>query len=407
MKRGWLRARLLPVALLAAACVLFAPAAPAWCAASPSASKPPVVTYTVPSALSASTAVMAWSGNSVQVYYESGSSPVVAASCELYINDARVTLEQSPVDMNLGNGSAIQFPIPNSYTVPHGDLKFKVVLVTKAGERTDYGWTYSYGAGAPKPTLIDTGIMRQWWPYIARGGVVVVELTVISIAFAMVFALFGALGRLSRGLGLREAWAKHHSVSFLLGNTGRKIPYWLATFYTSLFRGTPLLLQIIVIYYGSTAVITWAQARWSIFNHVGFPSAFVTGVAALSLNYGAYLTEVFRAGIQAVPKGQTEASWALGLNAWQTRRRIVLPQAFKIVIPAVGNDFIALIKDTSLVSVITVAELLERAQLVAGRTGNYLSPLLVAAAVYWMLTIFFSFWQARLERRLEHDRARA
>ena len=249
--------------------------------------------------------------------------------------------------------------------------------------------------------------MRQWWTYIAKGGLVVVELTVISIAFAVVFALFGALGRLSRGLGLREAWDKHHSVSFLLGNTVRKIPYWLATFYTSLFRGTPLLLQIIVIYYGSTAVITWAQARWSIFNHVGFPSAFVTGIAALSLNYGAYLTEVFRAGIQAVPKGQTEASWALGLSAWQTRRRIVLPQAFKIVIPAVGNDFIALIKDTSLVSVITVAELLERAQLVAGRTGNYLSPLLVAAAVYWLLTIFFSFWQSRLERRLEHDRARA
>ncbi len=404
MKRGWLRARLFPVAVLAAACVVFVTAAPAWGAASPSASKLPVVTYTVPSALSASTAVMAWSGNSVLVNYKQGTSPVDTPKCELSINGARLTL--TPVDMSMVGGNGVQFPIPTNYVMPHGDLKFKVVLVTKAGERAEYDWTYSYG-GAPKPTLIDTSIMRQWWRYIAKGGIVVVELTVISIAFAMVFALFGALGRLSRGLGLREAWDKHHSVSFLLGNTARKIPYWLATFYTSLFRGTPLLLQIIVIYYGSTAVITWAQARWSIFNHVGFPSAFVTGVAALSLNYGAYLTEVFRAGIQAVPKGQTEASWALGLSSWQTRRRIVLPQAFKIVIPAVGNDFIALIKDTSLVSVITVPELLERAQLVAGRTGNYLSPLLVAAAVYWMLTIFFSFWQARLERRLEHDRARA
>ena len=404
MKQGWLRARLLSVALLAAACVLFVTAAPAWCAASPSASKLPVVTYTVPSALSASTAVTAWSGNSVLVNYTPGSSPVDAARCELYINGRRLAL--TPLDMSMVGGNGVQFPIPTNYAMPHGDLKFKVVLVTQAGQRMDYNWTYQYG-GAPKPTLIDFGIIRQWWTYIAKGGVVVVELTVISIAFAMVFALFGALGRLSRGLGLREAWDKHHSVSFLFGNTARKIPYWLATFYTSLFRGTPLLLQIIVIYYGSTAVITWAQARWGIFSHVGFPSAFVTGVAALSLNYGAYLTEVFRAGIQAVPKGQTEASWALGLSSWQTRRRIVLPQAFKIVIPAVGNDFIALIKDTSLVSVITVPELLERAQLVAGRTGNYLSPLLVAAAVYWILTIFFSFWQARLERRLEHDRARA
>ena len=83
---------------------------------------------------------------------------------------------------------------------------------------------------------------------------------------------------------------------------------------------------------------------------------------ALSLNYGAYLTEVFRAGIQAVPKGQNEAAWAIGLSGWQTQRRVVLPQAFKIVIPAVGNDFIALIKDTSLVSVITVEELLRRSQ---------------------------------------------
>ena len=103
--------------------------------------------------------------------------------------------------MSMVGGNGVQFPIPDSYTMPHGDLKFKVVLVTQAGQRVDYDWTYSY-KGAPKPTLLDTGIMRQWWRYIAKGGVVIVELTVISIAFAMVFALFGALGRLSRGLGL-------------------------------------------------------------------------------------------------------------------------------------------------------------------------------------------------------------
>ena len=305
-------------------------------------------------------------------------------------------------------GDGVQFPMPAHYKVPTGQNTFKVVLVTQAGQRVEYQWKYTYGGpSATAPSIINFTVMRQWWTFIAKGGIVTVELTVISIAFAVVFALLGALGRLAGGLGLRQAWEKYHSWAFLFASTMRKIPYWLATFYTSLFRGTPLLLQILVIYYAIPAVILWARVRWSVFNHVPFPSAFVSGVAALSLNYGAYLTEVFRAGIQAVPKGQTEASWALGLSSLQTRRRIVLPQAFKIVIPAIGNDFIALIKDTSLVSTITVAELLERAQLVGGRIGNYLSALLVAAAVYWILTIFFSFWQARLERRMEHDRARA
>ena len=180
----------------------------------------------------------------------------------------------------------------------------------------------------------------------------------------------------------------------------------IATAYTSLFRGTPLLLQIVAIYFAIPAFIDYMSARWGVWENVPYPNAFVSGVAALSLNYGAYLTEVFRAGIQAVPRGQMEAAWALGMTGWQTQHRIVLPQAFKIVIPAIGNDFIALIKDTSLVSIIAVSEVLHQAQMVGSRTYDYLSPLLVAAAVYWALTIFFSFWQAKLERRLERDRAR-
>ncbi len=392
---------LLAATLLAACMLLMAPSAGA-------ANKLPAVTYTVPSAASDATGVTSWNANSVTVNYTLGSSPVVAAKSELYINGGRVVLSQPPVAMSMVGGDGIQFPLPSTYTVPTGKDTFKVVLVTKAGERAEYQWTYTYrGPSSTAPSIVNFTVMRQWWTFIAKGGIVTVELTVISILFAVVFALLGALGRLSGGLGVRQAWAKYHSWSFLAVSTLRKIPYWLATFYTSLFRGTPLLLQILVIYYAIPAVILWGRAKWGIFDHVPFPTAFVSGVAALSLNYGAYLTEVFRAGIQAVPKGQTEAAWALGLSSLQTRRRIVLPQAFKIVIPAIGNDFIALIKDTSLVSVITVAELLERAQLVGGRTANYLSALLVAAAVYWILTIFFSFWQARLERRMEHDRAHA
>jgi polar amino acid transport system permease protein len=402
MKRRWLLKGALLAVALTLGCML------AVAASAGAANKLPTVTYTVPSAESDATAVTTWAGNSVTVDYKPGSSPVDAANSELYINGARVTLSQPPVDMSMVGGNGVQFPMPAAYDVPKGENTFKVVLVTEAGQRVDYEWKYTYGGpSSTAPSIINFTIMRQWWTFIAKGGIVTVELTVISIAFAVVFALLGALGRLGGGLSLRQAWEKYHSWSFLAVSTLRKIPYWLATFYTSLFRGTPLLLQILVIYYAIPAVILWARARWTIFNHVAYPTAFVSGVAALSLNYGAYLTEVFRAGIQAVPKGQTEASWALGLSSLQTRRRIVLPQAFKIVIPAIGNDFIALIKDTSLVSVITVEELLERAQLVGGRTGNYLSALLVAAAVYWILTIFFSFWQARLERRMEHDRAAA
>ena len=199
----------------------------------------------------------------------------------------------------------------------------------------------------------------------------------------------------------KQAWDRYQSREYMFRMVLGRIPYWIATFYTSLFRGTPLLLQIFVIYQGAPEVIK-AFGLPDTYN----PPAFWSGVAALSLNYGAYLTEVFRAGIQAVPKGQNEVAWAIGLSGWQTQRRIVLPQALKIVIPAVGNDFITLIKDTSLVSVITVEELLRRAQLAGSASLNNFSTLLVAAAFYWALTIFFSFWQAKLETRMARDKAR-
>jgi polar amino acid transport system permease protein len=366
------------------------------------AGTPPKIVGTDPTSVGESAA---WGGGTATVLYYAGTSPVVPSACELDINGAKVPLYGVPVDSSYANGRQLQFSFATSYTPPKGDLKFHAVLVTRAGEHVTYDWAYN-NPGAAKPELLDWPTIKQWWWYIAKGGVTTVELTVISICFAVVFALFGALGRLSRSMSFKEAWNKYRSWGFMALHTLRMIPYWIATFYTSLFRGTPLLLQIFVIYYAIPAIIDYMHARYSWFN-IPYPSAFVSGVAALSLNYGAYLTEVFRAGIQAVPKGQTEAAWALGLSGGQTQRRIVLPQAFKIVIPAVGNDFIALIKDTSLVSTITVNELLHRAQLVGGRTLQFLSALLVAAAVYWILTIFFSFWQARLERRMEHDRARA
>jgi polar amino acid transport system permease protein len=128
--------------------------------------------------------------------------------------------------------------------------------------------------------------------------------------------------------------------------------------------------------------------------------AIVAGVVALSLNYGAYMTEIFRAGIQAVPRGQREAAQALGMPERLVMRRIVMPQATRIVIPAIGNDFIAMLKDSSLVSVITVHETLFLAQRIGRSAFEPIAALLVAGAVYWTLTIAFSFFQERLEHRL-------
>ena len=131
----------------------------------------------------------------------------------------------------------------------------------------------------------------------------------------------------------------------------------------------------------------------------------VLGIFALSFNYGAYMTETFRAGIQAVPRGQTEAAQALGMPGRTRMRRIILPQAVRIITPAIGNEFISMIKDSSLVSVIGVAELLWRAQRVGQSNFRALETLMVAAAIYWALTIILSLVQDRLEKRMaESDR---
>ena len=126
----------------------------------------------------------------------------------------------------------------------------------------------------------------------------------------------------------------------------------------------------------------------------------ITAIVALSLNYGAYMTEVFRSGIEAVPPGQTEAAQSLGMSPRTTFRRIVAPQAFRIVTPAVGNDFVAMIKDSSLASVVGVQEILWRAQVAGKPTFQSMQTLLVAAFIYWVLTIIFSLFQGRLERRM-------
>ncbi|MEZ5125545.1 MAG: amino acid ABC transporter permease [Thermoleophilia bacterium] len=399
-ERHWIsRVSRLAVALALVALCL-APSALAEAASPSPAAGTPVVTGTIPNPDDPK-GLTGWTGRQVVVNYEPNGAEIDVASSQLYINGREQQLSQPPRQLPTGSRvtDSIEFRWADAY--PEGDYEFRVVLKTTTGAEVEKTWSFGSSGEAGSGALIDFGVMRDWFWYIARGAIVTVELTVISIVFASVLALLGSLGRLSRKMSYRQAWERYRSWGYMVRLSVARIPYWVATFYTSLFRGTPLLLQIVAIY----MVIPEALGHFGLPLSYA-PSAFWCGVAALSLNYGAYLTEVFRAGIQAVPKGQHEAAWAIGLSGWQTQRRIVLPQAFKIVIPAVGNDFIALIKDTSLVSVITVQELLRRSQLAGAATFSFFSTLLVAAAFYWALTIFFSFWQAKLETRMARDKAR-
>ncbi len=404
-------------ALLALVLTSLSPAALASGSASPSPAEAPaapegtpIVLGVIPDPTGQRTK---WSGDQININLDVNGAKLDAAASTLTVNGQQITLSTPASLVFLAPGNPTLQMLWNDPKYAEGEFTFEAALFSESGQPLQiydtvnekvvdkYTWTFRSEGEASGGSLINFEIMRQWFWYIAAGAIVTVELTVISIVLACVFALFGSLGRLSKKMTFKQAWARYQSREYMLRMVIGRIPYWIATFYTSLFRGTPLLLQIFVIYQGAPEVIK-AFGLPESYN----PPAFWSGVAALSLNYGAYLTEVFRAGIQAVPKGQNEAAWAIGLSGWQTQRRIILPQAFKIVIPAVGNDFIALIKDTSLVSVITVEELLRRAQLAGASSLNNFSTLLVAAAFYWALTIFFSFWQAKLETRMARDKAR-
>ena len=199
-------------------------------------------------------------------------------------------------------------------------------------------------------------------------------LAVCAIALACVLALIGALCRLS----------------------SNPVLYGVSGFYTSFFRGTPLIVQLFLIYLALPQVAAgFGNARVSDLLTL---TAFKAGVIALGLNYGAYMTEIFRAGIQSVPHGQWEAAEALGMTYRHRMRRVILPQALRVIIPPTGNEFIAMLKDTALVSFLGVAadhaEIFRRASLVGKHDFKNLEALLLAALIYWALTAIFTVFQA-------------
>ena len=239
----------------------------------------------------------------------------------------------------------------------------------------------------------DIDWMRDNFWYIAQGLRYTLYIAVGGIALAIVLALFGALARIS----------------------SNPIAYGISGFYVSFFRGTPLIVQMFLIYLAMPQIGINLHSRHPDLFPQSFANALVldaavAGTIALGLNYGAYMTEIFRAGIQSVAGGQGEAADALGMTYVQKMRKVVLPQAFRVIIPPTGNEFIAMMKDTALVSFLGVtaanAEIFRRAQLVGKADFKNLEAYVIAAGLYWALTIIFTFFQRRLETRVSRGYVR-
>ena len=236
--------------------------------------------------------------------------------------------------------------------------------------------------------------IREHIGFIARGLLFTILMALGGIVLAIVLALLGALGRLSRN----------------------PVASGVSGFYTSFFRGTPLIVQLFLFYLAMPRTAHNLLDKFPNFLPTTFDdfftwNSFQVGIIVLGLNYGAYMTEIFRAGIQSVSHGQSEAADALGMTYRQKMRRVVLPQAFRVVIPPTGNEFIAMMKDTALVSVlgqsIESMELFRRAQLLGAGDVKPLEALVTAAGLYWALTAVFTFFQSRLERRVSRGYVRA
>lgn len=225
----------------------------------------------------------------------------------------------------------------------------------------------------------DVPWMAEHFSFIASGLPWTIVICVLAIFLAVVLALLGALGRLSSS----------------------PVAQGISSFYTSFFRGTPLIVQMFLIF---LALPEMAPPNLPGLRDSLTLSALQAGVLALGLNYGAYMTEIFRAGILSVGHGQVEAADALGMTYRQRLRRIVLPQAVRMVIPPTGNEFIAMMKDSALISllgsVVSQMEIFRRAQLVGRADFRPLEAFVVAAGLYWALTTVFQYFQNRLERRL-------
>ena len=227
-----------------------------------------------------------------------------------------------------------------------------------------------------------------------RGLWVTMQITVVSLVMAVVLGL----------------------VSCLMGISQVAVLRWLSKGYVWLIRGTPLLVQVFFVYFGFPQLIqsighsmTGADAG-SISGTVGAAlanfriSAFTASFVTLSLNAGAYMSEIFRGGIQAVPPGQMEAARSLGLSKSRAMYRVILPQALRICVPSLVNQFIITLKDTSIVSIISLQEIVYNARIYIGRTMQSFGTWIVVGAMYLLIITVLSAFSRHVEKRLDNDR---
>jgi polar amino acid transport system substrate-binding protein len=223
------------------------------------------------------------------------------------------------------------------------------------------------GSGAP-PLRAQWTLSTHQLLLFLQGAAITLAISTAAMLLAIVLGLSLAIARLPSPFRARRVLA------------------WVATAYVELFRGTPVLLQLYLLYYGLADVIAL--------------DAFSAAILGLGLNYAAYEAEIYRAGIQAVPRGEIEAAYALGMSGALALRRVILPQAVRFSLPGVANDFIALLKDSSLVSVITVVELTKRMTIAAVDGRSWLLPGLLCALLYFGMSYPLSRFSHRLEARL-------
>ena len=222
----------------------------------------------------------------------------------------------------------------------------------------------------------DPPVLLGFGAQLAAGTLVTAGLAVASLAGGLLLGIAGAAARMSR----------------------RRLPRAAAHAYTTAVRGVPELLVVLIVYFGASAVIGRVAG---LFGATGYfePSPFIAGVAALSLTFGAYATEVLRGAFLAVPPGQTEAAYAIGLNRLQTFRHVLLPQVWRTALPGLGNLFLVLLKDTSLVSVVGLDELMRKSAIAVSYTREPFTFYFAAALIYLAMTAFSMAAIQALERR--------
>ena len=237
-------------------------------------------------------------------------------------------------------------------------------------------------------------MISEYLPLFVDGVKMTLLITIVAVVFGTLIGLFMGVARLAE--------AKHGFAKFFL----RYLVRLPATAYVTFFRGTPLFVQILLVHFAlmpmlihpTDGIILSGDVAREIRQNYG---AFISGLLALTLNAGAYITEIFRAGIQSIDKGQMEAARSLGLSYGQAMKAVIVPQAFRRMLPPLGNEAIMLLKDSSLVSAIGLAELAFAARTVAGVYSRYWEPYLTISLLYLALTMLMAWGIARLEKRFQ------